>query len=152
MPSQVLQVVVDDESGEIEETWTGEQIGWKMARGYEGAFGRMVNAPYIWLPLCLAFLLLLFDFRRPFRIAHLDLLVIVAGFGVSHYFFNQGEDRPLGAARLPGPALPARAARSGSGSAEADGLRPSLPDASGSRSPPSPCSASASASTSPTRT
>ncbi len=88
---QVVQVVVDDESGEIEESWTGYQVAWKMARGYEGAFGRALNAPYIWLPLCAIFVLGLFDWRRPLRLAHLDLLVIVAGFGVSHFFFNRGE-------------------------------------------------------------
>ncbi len=88
---QLVQVVVDDESGEVEEVWTGHQVAWKMARGYEGAFGRALNAPYVWLPLCAVFLIGLFDWRRPLRIAHLDLLVIVAGFGVSHYFFNRGE-------------------------------------------------------------
>ena len=50
-----------------------------------------LNAPYVWLPLCAIFVLGLLDWRRPLRIAHLDLLVIVAGFGVSHYFFNRGE-------------------------------------------------------------
>ena len=88
---QVVQVVVDDESGEIEESWTGHQVAWRMARGYPGAFGRALNAPYVWLPLCAIFVLGLFDWRRPFRIAHLDLLAIVAGFGLSHYFFNRGE-------------------------------------------------------------
>ncbi len=62
-----------------------------MARGYEGAFGRSLNAPWIWLPLCAIFVFGLLDWRRPLRMAHLDLLVIVAGFGVSHFFFNRGE-------------------------------------------------------------
>ena len=88
---QLVQVVVDDESGEVEEVWTGHQIAWKMARGYEGAFGRTLNSPYLWLPLCAVFLIGLFDWRRPLRIAHLDLLAIVAGFGISHFFFNRGE-------------------------------------------------------------
>jgi hypothetical protein len=88
---QLVQVVVDDRSGEIEESWTGHQVAWKMARGYEGAFGRKLNSPWIWLPLCGIFLIGLFDWRRPFRVAHLDLLVLVAGFGLSHYFFNRGE-------------------------------------------------------------
>jgi hypothetical protein len=88
---QVLQVVVDDDSGEVEETWTGHQISWKMARGYDGAFGRTLNAPWVWIPLCLVFVGGLLDWRRPFRLAHLDLAVIVAGFGVSHFFFNRGE-------------------------------------------------------------
>jgi hypothetical protein len=88
---QLVQVVVDDETGEAKEAWTGYQVAWKMARGYPGAFGRTLNAPYVWLPLCAIFILGLLDWRRPLRLAHLDLLVIVAGFGLSHYFFNRGE-------------------------------------------------------------
>ena len=88
---QVVQVVVDDDSGRVEESWTGYQVAWKMARGYPGAFGRKLNAPYVWLALCAVFVIGLFDWRRPLRVAHLDLLVIVAGFGVSHFFFNRGE-------------------------------------------------------------
>jgi hypothetical protein len=89
--AQVVQVVVDDTSGEVEESWTGHQVAWRMARGYEGAFGRKLNAPYVWLPLCALFVLGLLDWRRLRRIAHLDLVVIVAGFGLSHFFFNRGE-------------------------------------------------------------
>ena len=88
---QVVLVVVDDQSGAVEESWTGHQVAWRMARGYDGAFGRKLNAPYVWLPLCAIFILGLFDWRRPLRPAHLDLLVLVAGFGVSHFFFNRGE-------------------------------------------------------------
>lgn len=88
---QLVQVIVDDQSGEIEESWTGDQVAWKMARGYDGAFGRTLNAPYVWLPLCAIFLVGLVDWRRPLRMAHLDLLVLVAGFGLSHFFFNRGE-------------------------------------------------------------
>ena len=58
-----------------------------MARGYPGAFGRHVNALYIWLPLCVLFLLPFFDFRRPFSLLHLDLLVLLS-FSVSLAFFN----------------------------------------------------------------
>jgi hypothetical protein len=61
-----------------------------MARGYSGAFGHKLNAPYVFLPLCALFLLGLVDWRRLRRIANLDLLVLL-GFGVSHYFFNRGE-------------------------------------------------------------
>ncbi len=84
------QVLIEDRDGSVVEAWTGPQVAWKMARGYEGAFGRKVNAPYVWLPLCLLFLVPFFDPRRPFRMLHLDLLVLL-GFGVSHYFFNRGE-------------------------------------------------------------
>ena len=87
---EVVQVVVDPNNGNVVESWTGYQVAWRMARGYPGAFGQMINAPYIWLPLCAIFVLGLLDWRRPFRLAHLDLLVIVAGFGLSLYFFNMG--------------------------------------------------------------
>ena len=88
---QLVEVVVNGATGEVDESWTGEQVAWKMARGYDGAFGRTLNAPYIWIPLCALFALALVDWRRPLRIEHLDLLVVVAGFGLSHYFFNRGE-------------------------------------------------------------
>ncbi len=88
---EIVQVVVDEDTGVAKETWTGEQVAWRMARGYEGAFGRKLNAPYVWLLLCALFVFGLFDWRRPLRAANLDLVVIVAGFGVSHYFFNRGD-------------------------------------------------------------
>lgn len=87
---ELVQVIVDDARGRVVESWRGPQIAWLMARGYSGAFGRKVNAPYVWLPLCAAFFLAFFDWRRPLRLAHLDLLVLL-GFGVSHFFFNRAE-------------------------------------------------------------
>ena len=61
-----------------------------MARGYEGQFGRKLNAPYIFIPMCVLFLLPFFDPRRPFRMVHLDLLVLLA-FAASHFYFNEGD-------------------------------------------------------------
>ena len=87
---EVVQVQVDDRSGAVLEQWSGEQVAWTMARGYPGAFGRKLNAPYVWIPLCVLFLLPFVDVRRPLRLLHLDLLVLL-GFGVSHWFFNRGE-------------------------------------------------------------
>ena len=87
---QLAQVQVDDRSGALLEQWTGDQVAWTMARGYEGAFGRKLNAPYVWLPLCVLFLAPFVDPRRPFRLLHLDLLVLL-GFGVSHVYFNRGD-------------------------------------------------------------
>ena len=84
------QVLVDDARGSVVESWTGWQVPWKMARGYSGQFGGKLNAPYVWLPLCLLFLLPFVDPRRPFRMVHLDLLALLA-FGASHFFFNRGE-------------------------------------------------------------
>ena len=87
---EVVQVQVDDRSGAVIEQWAGDQVAWTMARGYPGAFGRKLNAPYVWIPLCVLFLAPFVDVRRPLRLLHLDLLVLLA-FGVSHVFFNRGE-------------------------------------------------------------
>ena len=87
---QVVLVIVDPRNGEVRESWTGYQVAWKMARGYSGSFGHKLNAPYVFLPLCALFLIGLVDWRRPWRIANLDLLVLL-GFGVSHFFFNRAE-------------------------------------------------------------
>jgi hypothetical protein len=84
-----VQVVVDDATGQIKETWTGNQIAWQMARGYPGQFGHKLNAPYVWIPLALIFLLGLVDFRRKSRMVHLDLLVLLS-FGISEIYFNDG--------------------------------------------------------------
>jgi hypothetical protein len=87
---ELAQATIDDRLGAVLETWTGYQVAWRMARGYPGAFGRKFNAPYIWLPLGLLFLAPFVDPRRPFRLLHLDLLVLV-GFVVSHLFFERGK-------------------------------------------------------------
>ena len=59
-----------------------------MARGYPGAFGRHVNALYVWLPLCAPLLLrLLLPGAAVCRCSHLDLLVLLS-FSVSLAFFN----------------------------------------------------------------
>ncbi len=88
--SEIAQVAIDDVSGSVLEQWTGFQVAWTMARGYKGAFGRHVNALYIWLPLCLLFFAPFFDFRRPFRLLHLDLLVLLS-LSVSLAFFNHAQ-------------------------------------------------------------
>jgi hypothetical protein len=80
-------VIIDDLDGRVVEQWTGFQVAWTMARGYPGAFGRHVNAVYIWLPLCVLFMLPFVNFRRPFSLLHLDLLALLS-FSVSLAFFN----------------------------------------------------------------
>jgi glycosyl transferase family 87 len=87
---EIAQVQVDDRSGAVLEQWSGDQVAWTMARGYPGAFGRKLNAPYVWIPLCVLFLIPFVHLRRPFRLLHLDLVVLLA-FGASHVFFNRGE-------------------------------------------------------------
>jgi hypothetical protein len=83
---EILQVVVDDRTGEVVEVWTGPQVGWTMARGLPGQFGRAVNAPWVWIGLCVAFLVPFA--RRPLRLLHLDLAVLLA-FSISYAFFGR---------------------------------------------------------------
>ena len=87
---EVAQVLIDDRTGAVQEAYRDHQVEVKLARGYEDAVARDVNEAWIWLPLALLFLAPFVDPRRPLRIVHLDLLVLL-GFGVSHFFFNQGE-------------------------------------------------------------
>jgi hypothetical protein len=87
---QVALAKVDDTSGAVTEAWTGPQVAWKMARGYDGAFGRKINNPWIWGSLCAVFFLGLANLRRPLSLRNLDLLVLLS-FGISLYFFNRGE-------------------------------------------------------------
>jgi hypothetical protein len=86
---EIGQVVIADRNGKVLEQWTGFQIAWSMARGYPGAFGRHVNALYIWIPLCVLFFVPFLDWRKPLRLLHLDLLVLLS-FSVSLAYFNHG--------------------------------------------------------------
>src|SRR3954452_3204893 len=85
--TEIAQVLVDDLSGAVLEAWTGYQVPWTMARGYPGAFGRAVNSPWVWIPLCILFVAPFIDVRNPWRMLHLDLLVLT-GFSVALAFFN----------------------------------------------------------------
>ena len=87
---ETAQVIVDDRTGAVLESWTGHQVAWTMARGYPGAFGRRATALYVWLPLCLLFLVGFADRRRPLSLRNLDLLVLLS-FSVSLAFFSRGE-------------------------------------------------------------
>ena len=88
-----IQVYVDDHVRRVTQVWTGWQVAWGMARGYPGAFGRRVNAVYLWLPLCLLFLAPFVPWRRGRRrlgLLHLDLLMLL-GFSISLAFFNHAD-------------------------------------------------------------
>ena len=81
---------IDDGTGAVVEAWTGPQVAWKMARGYPGAFGgAKINSYLVWLSFCGAFLLGLADWRRPFSLRNLDLVVLLS-LSVSLWFFNRG--------------------------------------------------------------
>jgi hypothetical protein len=82
---------VDDTNGVVTEAWTGPQVAWKMARGYDGAFGgKAINRTGVWLGFCVLFLLGLADLRRPLSLRNLDLLALLS-FSVSLWFFNRGD-------------------------------------------------------------
>ena len=103
---ELVQVYIDDASGKVIQVWTGFQVAWTMARGY-GAFGRRVNALYVWLPLCVLFVAPFFPLRLPRArhpaspesagrkssccrrpsLLHLDLLMLL-GFSISLALFN----------------------------------------------------------------
>jgi hypothetical protein len=89
--TKVADITVDGDSGEVVEAWKDTKAAWAMARGRPDFFGEVFQSWYVWIPLCLLFVLPFFDPRRPFRMLHLDLVVLVAGFGLSHFFFNKGE-------------------------------------------------------------
>jgi hypothetical protein len=101
-PKQVelIQVYVDDTTAKVTQVWTGFQVAWTMARGYAGAFGRRVNAWYVWVPLCLLFVAPFVPWRRTrswragrgrraWSLVHVDLLALL-GLSISLAFFNDG--------------------------------------------------------------
>ena len=87
---EMLELYVADATGAVTQVWTGCQVAWTMARGYPGAFGRVINAPYVWLPLCALFLLPFIPWRRRPTLWHLDLLMLL-GFSISLDWFNNAD-------------------------------------------------------------
>lgn len=80
----LVDVDIDDRNGQVDHVWTGLQAQWPFARGASGP--AIDGLQIVLLAAALLFLLPFIDPRRPFRIVHLDLLVLLA-FGVSHLFF-----------------------------------------------------------------
>jgi hypothetical protein len=89
---ELAQAYVDDTTATVSQAWTGFQVAWTMARGYSGAFGRRVNALYVWIPLCVLFVAPFIPWRRPRRLTllHLDLLMLL-GFSISLALFNHAD-------------------------------------------------------------
>jgi hypothetical protein len=88
--TEVAEVLIEDPTGRVIEAWNDHQVEVKLARGYDGAVAGPADSALIWIPLCILFVLPFFDPRRPLRLLHLDLLVVVA-LSVSLLFFNRGE-------------------------------------------------------------
>jgi hypothetical protein len=87
---QIVLARVDDRNGQVTEAWTGPQVAWTMARGYEGSFGRKINNGWVWWPLTAVFFFGLANLRRPLSMRNLDLLVLLS-FSASWWFFNTGK-------------------------------------------------------------
>jgi hypothetical protein len=92
---EAMQVYVDDATGQVEQSWTGFQVAWTMARGYPGAFGRQVNAWYLWLPFSVLFVVPFLPWRRQAGSRRLSLFVLdllmLLGFSISLAFFNNAK-------------------------------------------------------------
>jgi hypothetical protein len=86
----VVEVELDGRSGRVAQVWTGPQVDFLLARPWRDNVGRAINAAWIWIPLCVLFLAPFFDPRRPFRLLHLDLLVLLS-FGIAQLLFNDGK-------------------------------------------------------------
>jgi hypothetical protein len=80
------EIEVNGVTGAVEYGYTGWQAANSLTRGH---MARLADSWWVWLPLCILFVAPFFDPRRPFRLLHLDLAMLLA-FGVSHLFFNQG--------------------------------------------------------------
>lgn len=92
-----VQVVAKDErpladlditaAGDVLHVWTGVAAGSYMARGrHMPNFER----PWVWLTFGILFLIPFVDVRRLRRMLHLDLAVMLGGFGVSYAFYTLG--------------------------------------------------------------
>jgi hypothetical protein len=87
---EIALVTVEDLTGRVVEAWTGPQVAWRMARGGHQFGGKTLLQPWVWLTLCLAFLIGLADLRKPLSLRNLDLLVLLS-FSASLWFFDRGE-------------------------------------------------------------
>jgi hypothetical protein len=98
---EIIQVYISDGTRRVTQVWTGFQVPWTMARGYQGAFGRRVNALYVWLPMCLLFMAPFLPWPRrrggrwvrvrgEWSLLHLDLLVLL-GFSISLALFDHAQ-------------------------------------------------------------
>ena len=86
---EVATVGVDDETWELNYVYTGDQVGWNMARGVQGAYGKQANYWWVWLPLSLAFAAAFWRTERLISWRNLDVVALL-GFLVSHGFYREG--------------------------------------------------------------
>jgi hypothetical protein len=87
---EIARVGVNDDTWELRYVWTGDQVGWQMARGEYGSYGKQANYWYVWGPLALAFALAFWRTDKLYSLRNLDIVALL-GFLVSHSFFRSGE-------------------------------------------------------------
>jgi hypothetical protein len=80
---------VDDESWILNYVHTGDQVGWLMARGEPGTYGKQANYWWVWGSLALAFALAFSRADKLLCLRNFDVVALL-GFLVSHWFFRQG--------------------------------------------------------------
>ena len=86
---EVALVGVDDDSFVLNYVHTGDQVGWLMARGVPGAYGKQANYWWVWGPLALAFALAFLRTDKLLSLRNLDVVALL-GFLVSHGYFREG--------------------------------------------------------------
>jgi hypothetical protein len=80
-----LQVTVSS-TGRVLAVWKGLKARASFTRGRVGG---LLDSPWVLVPFSLLFLVPFVDPRRPFRLLHVDLLVLLS-FGLSYWFLNGG--------------------------------------------------------------
>ncbi len=86
---EVARVGVDDQTWVVEYVWTGDQVGWQMARGEYGSYGKQANYWFVWGPMALIFALAFLRTDKMFSLRNLDIVMLLS-FLVSHGFFRAG--------------------------------------------------------------
>lgn len=86
---EVAQAEIDDSTWVASSVYTGDQVGWNMARGERGAYGKQANFWYVWGPMAFIFALAFLRNDKLFSLRNLDVAVMLS-FLVSHAFFRQG--------------------------------------------------------------
>jgi hypothetical protein len=88
--TEVARVGVDDDTYVLNYVYTGDQVGWQMARGERGSYGKQANYWYVWGPMALLFALAFLRTDKLFSLRNLDIAVLLS-FLVSHGFFRAGD-------------------------------------------------------------
>ncbi len=87
---EIARVTVDDSTWVLEDVYTGDQVGWQMARGEYGSYGKQANYWFVWGPMALLFALAFWRLDKLFSLRNMDIVALLS-FLVSHGFFRAGD-------------------------------------------------------------